>query len=108
MACSSYPKVGLVYLRFHLKPIIIHVMNLALHLDNLPVSLNKLLHEGCALLYLVFLDDNSPLFLKINETLESTNFLLATALQVIIRHCEFAKLAPQVSNLPPQAIGDLI
>ena len=83
-------------------------MNLALHLDNLPVSLNKLLHEGCALLYLVFLDDNSPLFLKINEPLESTNLLLATALQVIIRHCEFAKLAPQVSNLPPQAIGHLI
>jgi len=83
-------------------------MNLALHLDNLPVSFNKLLHEGCALLYLVFLDDNSPLFLKFNEPLESTDLLLATTLQVIIRHCELTKLAPQVGNLPPQAIGHFI
>ena len=55
-------------------------MYLALHLDNLPVSLNELLHKRCALLDLVFLDDHPPLLLKINEALESTDLLLTAAL----------------------------
>ena len=73
-------------------------MNLALHLDNFLVSLDQFLHKGAALLELIFLCDNSPFLLKVNKTFKPLNLFLATALEIIISHSQFAELTSKISH----------